>query len=123
MSPQPSSSDLSSVTTASLGAGETNQYMDVKDEQIDSFEDFPQIDESFWTDPLSDENSSIFLSEFGGIIDEFQLQSQFTSTDHHQAAVLEQGYDYNRKADDDSMDFWYNIFLSNGGESTLPFFQ
>ncbi|KAL5781734.1 hypothetical protein ACOSP7_006763 [Xanthoceras sorbifolium] len=112
--PQPSSSsDLSSVTVTN---GETNHSMEIKGEQVDdSFESFLEIDESFWSDALSDENTSLPL-DLGGISsDEFQIQSPFSSVEFT-------GYDYNPKAPDDGMDFWYNVFLTTGGESTSPFF-
>lgn len=114
MSPQPSSSDLSSLVTAT--SGET-KHVEIKGEQDDeSFESFPEIDESFWSDAFSDENSSLPL-DLGGIIngDEFQIQSPFSSVEFT-------GYDYNIPKADDAMDFWYDILLTTGGESMEPFF-
>lgn len=110
MSPQASSSsdELSSVTT-----GETNnnnnsdrycmdKYVKGDHEQnVDSFESFPVIDESFWTDTSLSENSSNLTSDFGGGLNEFAMG-------HH---------DYGG-----GMDFWYNILVTSGADSlTLPF--
>ncbi|KAJ0036020.1 hypothetical protein Pint_25055 [Pistacia integerrima] len=102
MSPQPSSSEVSSITT-----GETNQYMDVKGEPIESFENFPEIDESFWSEALSSavDGNSNSTNEI------IQLQSSFP--------MVEPGYNCSPKVVDDCMDFWYNVFLTTGDESTL----
>nr|URY18933.1 MYB protein [Zanthoxylum bungeanum] len=58
LSPQPCSSDFSSVTANTNSTGETNhhhQCMDVKDDQIvDLFDSFPEIDECFWTDAINE---------------------------------------------------------------------
>ncbi|XVF28603.1 hypothetical protein REPUB_Repub15cG0044100 [Reevesia pubescens] len=54
LSPQPSSSEISSITTVK----EVNN-MDINIENMEnSWEDFPEIDESFWSDALSSDNSS-----------------------------------------------------------------
>lgn len=112
MSPQASSSsdELSSVTTGETNNNNNNnsdQYcMDkhVKsdhEQNVDSFESFPVIDESFWTDTSLSENSSNLTSDFGGGLNEFAIG-------HH---------DYGG-----GMDFWYNILVTSGADSlTLPF--
>lgn len=112
MSPQASSSgdELSSVTTGEINNNNNNnsdQYcMDkyVKgdhEQNVDSFESFPVIDESFWTDTSLSENSSNLTSDFGGGLNEFAIG-------HH---------DYGG-----GMDFWYNILVTSGTDSlTLPF--
>ena len=111
MSPQASSSsdELSSVTTGEINNNYNNsdQYcMDkyVKgdhEQNVDSFESFPVIDESFWTDTSLSENSSNLTSDFGGGLNEFAIG-------HH---------DYGG-----GMDFWYNILVTSGTDSlTLPF--
>lgn len=113
MSPQASSSsdELSSVTTGETNNNNTNNNSDrycmdkyVKgdhEQNVDSFESFPVIDESFWTDTSLSENSSNLTSDFGGGLNEFAIG-------HH---------DY-----DGGMDFWYNILVTSGADSlTLPF--
>lgn len=109
MSPQASSSsdELSSVTTGETNNNNSDRYcMDkyVKgdhEQNVDSFESFPVIDESFWTDTSLSENSSNLTSDFGGGLNEFAIG-------HH---------DY-----DGGMDFWYNILVTSGADSlTLPF--
>ncbi|KDO57592.1 hypothetical protein CISIN_1g024484mg [Citrus sinensis] len=70
-------------------------------QNVDSFESFPVIDESFWTDTSLSENSSNLTSDFGGGLNEFAIG-------HH---------DYGG-----GMDFWYNILVTSGADSlTLPF--
>ncbi|KAK1592484.1 hypothetical protein Q3G72_025672 [Acer saccharum] len=128
MSPQQSSSDVSSVTAVTTR--ETNDHMEEENKgehevvDIDSFEiSFPAIDESFWSDALSsDGNSSLSTSDLGqGMInndDQFQIdQSLFSSVD-----FMGMGYDYNAKSEHDGMDFWYNILLTTEGESMVPLF-
>lgn len=109
MSPQASSSsdERSSVTTGETNNNNSDRYcMDkyVKgdhEQNVDSFESFPMIDESFWTDTSLSENSSNLTSDFGGGLNEFAIG-------HH---------DY-----DGGMDFWYNILVTSGADSlTLPF--
>ncbi|KAK4855794.1 hypothetical protein QYF36_010950 [Acer negundo] len=126
MSPQQSSSDVSSVTAVTTG--ETNDHMEEENKgehevvDIDSFEiNFPAIDESFWSDALSsDNNTSQSTLDLGqGMInndDQFQIdQSLFSSVDF-------MGYDYNAKSEHDGMDFWYNILLTTEGEAMVPLF-
>lgn len=111
MSPQASSSsdELSSVTTGETNNNNNNsdrycmdKYVKGDHEQnVDSFESFPVIDESFWTDTSLSENSSNLTSDFGGGLNEFAMG-------HH---------DYGG-----GMDFWYNILVTSGADSlTLPF--
>lgn len=111
MSPQASSSsdELSSVTTGETNNNNNNsdrycmdKYVKGDHEQnVDSFESFPVIDESFWTDTSLSENSSNLTSDFGGGLNEFAIG-------HH---------DYCG-----GMDFWYNILVTSGADSlTLPF--
>ncbi|ESR33467.1 hypothetical protein CICLE_v10005629mg [Citrus x clementina] len=113
MSPQASSSsdELSSVTTGETNNNNNNNNSDqycmdkhVKsdhEQNVDSFESFPVIDESFWTDTSLSENSSNLTSDFGGGLNEFAIG-------HH---------DYGG-----GMDFWYNILVTSGADSlTLPF--
>lgn len=97
-SPQQCSSEMSSVTDSST------EKMVVKKEEMDySSEFFPQIDESFWSDELSKENPSTEIND--NIILQFPL--------------LESVEDSNI---DDSMDFWYNLFIRAGDLPDLPEF-
>ncbi|XWS13848.1 hypothetical protein CRYUN_Cryun36dG0074000 [Craigia yunnanensis] len=115
MSPQPSSSEVSSitdVTTATTDREENN--MDIKAENMEySWENFPEIDESFWLDALSSDNSSAPLN-FEGVSDEFQSQVPSSSIDH----VMEPDYGYSQNLDD-TMEFWYDLFIKAGGEQEL----
>lgn len=104
MSPQASSSsdELSSVTTGESNNNNKdnnqccldNYVKDDHEQIVDSFDSFPVIDESFWTDASLSENSSSLTSDFGGGLDEF------ARIYHH--------------ADGGCMDFWYNILVTTG---------
>uniref|UniRef100_A0A5B6YZX8 Putative myb-related protein Myb4-like n=1 Tax=Davidia involucrata TaxID=16924 RepID=A0A5B6YZX8_DAVIN len=109
VSPQQSSSEISSVTEVSVLPND----MVIKDEQMDTSETFPVIDESFWSEELSAENSSL-QSDFPGVNGELQLQFPLSPVREH---VNE--YSFNI---DDSMDFWYNLFIRAGGLPELPEF-
>ncbi|XP_059632358.1 transcription factor MYB15-like [Cornus florida] len=103
-SPQPSSSEVSSVTD--INVQPNNMAMKIKDEQIDStcsLSIFPEIDETFWSEEFSVEN---------------ELQVQFPLSPVREAV---NEYSYN-VIDDGGMDFWYNLFLRAGGIPELSEF-
>ncbi|KAM7527299.1 hypothetical protein LguiB_030709 [Lonicera macranthoides] len=103
-SPQPSSSEISSVTTTTTTTtGEDNAPASTKD---NSFDNFPEVDESFWTEVFSGENSDQFLMVDG----ELQLHGG--------------EYDYGSNSNgNDEMDFWYDIFTRAGDLPELPEFE
>ncbi|KAK2984991.1 hypothetical protein RJ640_005759 [Escallonia rubra] len=101
VSPQHSSSELSSLTDSSA----MNMVI-IKHEEMESSKTFPEIDESFWSEELSTENCSI-QSELG-----FQLpSSQVTSCMNACNLIV-----------DDGMDFWYDLFIRAGDLPELPEF-
>ncbi|KAH8500215.1 hypothetical protein H0E87_015453 [Populus deltoides] len=106
MSPQPSSSDHSSVTDTSVTTSETNNTGLIKLENIDSSEIYPVIDEDFWSEPEMVENSGMPSPE----------QFPFPSPDTMETAGC---YGYGPKVDD-NMEFWYNLFIKSGGIEELP---
>ena len=108
MSPQPSSSEVSSITDATTATTDREvNNMDIKAENMEcSWEYFPEIDESFWSDALS--------SDFEGVSDEFQSQVPSSSIDH----VMKPDYVYSQNLDD-AMEFWYDLFIKAGGEQEL----
>ncbi|KAJ6769115.1 TRANSCRIPTION FACTOR MYB15 [Salix koriyanagi] len=108
MSPQPSSSDRSSVTDTS----ETNSPDLIKVENIDSSEIYPVIDEDFWSEPEMVENSGMPSSSF---LDDLQFPFPSSDSTTDPAGC----YGYGPKADD-NMDFWYNLFIKSGGIEELP---
>lgn len=110
-----SSSEFSSVTDTSVATGETKDHAQdmIKSEAMEFSESFPEIDESFWSEELSAENSGNPF-EFSYAGNELQHQSSFTSSDSAEF--------YNTSSIDDSMDFWYDLFISNGGIPELPEF-
>ncbi|OMO95430.1 myb-related protein Myb4 [Corchorus olitorius] len=122
MSPQPSSSEVSSITNATTTTTETMDDI-IKAENIDSWEYFPEIDESFWSDAMSSDNS---VTEpplsFEGVfsdINEFQSQQQqFPSASSIMDAINQPDYGYSQNLDD-GMEFWYDLFIKAGGEQEL----
>ncbi|XVE81848.1 hypothetical protein DITRI_Ditri15bG0098900 [Diplodiscus trichospermus] len=116
LSPQPSSSEISSITDATTATTdrEVNNMDIIKAENLEYSRDyFPQIDESFWSDALSTDNSTAPLN-IGGAYDKFHSQVPSSSTNH----VMELGNGYGQNLDD-AMDFWYNLFIEAGGEHEL----
>ncbi|KAA8527770.1 hypothetical protein F0562_035361 [Nyssa sinensis] len=103
VSPQQSSSELSSVTEVSLLP---NNMAIIKDEKQDTSETFLEIDESFWSEQLSSENSSL-QSDFLGVNHELQFQFPLSP-------VREYVNEYSLNIDH-GMDYWYNIFIKAGG--------
>ncbi|XP_010262320.1 PREDICTED: myb-related protein Myb4 [Nelumbo nucifera] len=110
VSPQQSSSDISSVTESSVVTGE-NQNTGIKEENVDScsWETIPEIDESFWFEALSADNS--------GTSDDYPA----TITDQQLQFPSEPVYAYGWNMDD-GMDFWYNLFIKAGELPELPEF-
>ncbi|XP_050372310.1 transcription factor MYB14-like [Argentina anserina] len=104
VSPQPSSSDdVSSVTEASAAMGHNM----IKDEKFELDATFPHIDDSFWSEALSADNSSDIPLEFlEGANDRTQPQVLFPS------------------CMGDGMEFWYDLFIKtgDGGTPELPEF-
>ncbi|XVF62853.1 hypothetical protein PTKIN_Ptkin09bG0042000 [Pterospermum kingtungense] len=108
MSPQPSSSsssEVSSITDATTSATDrevNNMDMMIKDENmVSSWEYFPEIDESFWSDHAlsSSDNSQVLTSSIDHVMEPDQY-----------------GYSQNL---DDAMEFWYDLFIKAGGEEEL----
>ncbi|KAL8048187.1 hypothetical protein ABFX02_07G048500 [Erythranthe guttata] len=93
-SPKQCSSEMSTVTDSSV------EKTNVKNEEIDySSEYFPHIDESFWCEELSrDDADCPSLVEFPAAESMEDLKI------------------------DDSMDFWYNLFIRAGDMPDLPEF-
>ncbi|KAJ9700694.1 hypothetical protein PVL29_006154 [Vitis rotundifolia] len=112
ISPQPSSSEFSSITDSPIRNVETHINTGIKEEQMDSLESFPEIHESFWSDALSSDNSSM-PSAFHAVNDESELQFPFSPAD-----ALEVGYGHSSRIDD-GMDFWYDVFIRAGGLQEL----
>ncbi|KAI3469772.1 hypothetical protein Pfo_026435 [Paulownia fortunei] len=103
-SPQQSSSEMSSVTDSSTEM----EKMVVKNEEMDySSEYFPHIDESFWSEELSKEGVDCPSAEKTN--DNVHLQ--FPSMESVEDSRI-----------DDSMDFWYNLFIRAGDMPDLPEF-
>ncbi|KDP40332.1 hypothetical protein JCGZ_02330 [Jatropha curcas] len=104
-SPQPSSSDISTVTenSSSVAISETSNISTVKGETIDSSEfDFPVIDQEFWSETELIENSNVL--EFP-VYDDTR---EFHNISDGPNSII-----------DDGMDFWYNLFVNSGGIEEL----
>ncbi|KAF3456780.1 hypothetical protein FNV43_RR01434 [Rhamnella rubrinervis] len=115
---EPSSSEFSSLTDTSVATVETKDHVQdmmnmIKSEAMEFSESFPEIDESLWWETLSAENSGNPF-EFSDAGNELQHQSSFTSSDSVEF--------YSSSSIDDHMDFWYDLFISNGGSPELPEF-
>ncbi|XP_050239359.1 transcription factor MYB14-like [Quercus robur] len=119
MSPQTSSSDdISSTTDASMATMDQNSMTnDVKDEQIDIWETFPEIDEGFWSEAPLAENTSMPSSLLANNDELLQAQFPFNSTE-----LVEPDYSDGSNIIDDGMDFWYNLFIGAGGSPELSEF-
>ncbi|XP_030470074.1 transcription factor MYB4-like [Syzygium oleosum] len=121
-SPEPSSSEMSSVTEAStsIQTGDVNN-VEIKGEDMEySMESFPLIDESFWSDDsgfLLDGYSSN-LSELSGINVDAQAQYAVAPMANN---VQEWPCDGLSRVDN-GMDFWYDLFIRAGGAEELPDF-
>lgn len=119
MSPQTSSSDdISSATDASMATMDQNSMTNnVKDEQIDIWETFPEIDEGFWSEAPLAENTSMPSSLLANNDELLQAQFPFNS-----AELVEPDYSDGSNIIDDGMDFWYNLFIGAGGSPELSEF-
>ena len=119
MSPQTSSSDdISSATDASMATMDQNSMTNnVKDEQIDIWETFPEIDEGFWSESPLAENTSMPSSLLANNDELLQAQFPFNSTE-----LVEPDYSDGSNIIDDGMDFWYNLFIGAGGSPELSEF-
>ncbi|XP_021804622.1 transcription factor MYB30-like [Prunus avium] len=121
-SPQPSSSssDVSSVTevTAALTDDNHQDMITIKGENMELSETFPEIDDSFWCEALSADNSSIQL-EFPEATND-QAQPQFPITENDSGEL---GFTFCPNMDD-GMEFWYDLFIRAGYGDTreLPEF-
>lgn len=119
MSPQPSSSDFSSATDASVASTmEPNNYMShiIKAEDVDLSGIFPEIDDSsLWFEPPLPENTMAPF-DLQAIADESQTRYPFNSIEK-----LEPGYPYGSIIDD-GMEFWYKLFIGAGGSPELSEF-
>lgn len=119
MSPQTSSSDdISSATDASMATMDQNSMTNnVKGEQIDIWETFPEIDEGFWSEAPLAENTSMPSSLLANNDELLQAQFPFNSTE-----LVEPDYSDGSNIIDDGMDFWYNLFIGAGGSPELSEF-
>lgn len=105
MSSQPSSSDdVSSVNNASAATGQDM----IKDEKIEFVAPFPEIDDSFWSEALSADNSGDIPLEFS--------EGTYDSSTHPKFPFPSNI--------DDGMNFWYDLFIraGHGGTPELPGF-
>ncbi|XP_057469799.1 transcription factor MYB30-like [Actinidia eriantha] len=120
VSPQDSLSELSSITN--LTAFLVN--MVPKDEQMDVFEKFSQIDESLLFDELSTENSNSDSNEgsdFLGVTGELGLQLPSSQAITTTTCSMEHANESNLNIDD-GMGFWFNLFIGAGSLPELPEF-
>lgn len=147
VSPQHSSSELSSVTADSSLAmattGHVNDHgrdtlMVIKNEEMESSEKyFPEIDESFWSEEILSEEKEITNTiqlqcaaerEIYGMFmsDHQEVGYQFPFSPSSSTAIGGSGEDVMNAAFtsrlDDGMDFWYDLFIRAGDLPELPEF-
>ncbi|WCJ24045.1 myb domain protein 15 [Euphorbia peplus] len=104
MSPQPSSSD--NISTITENSTETNI---IKQEDVNSSEIFPVIDESFWSESEMLESGSSSSSRSLDLdVIEFELGTNIFKS----AGYFDNGQNI---YDDDGLDFWYDLFVKSGG--------
>ncbi|KAL5542264.1 hypothetical protein UlMin_009974 [Ulmus minor] len=101
-SPQPSSSDFSSVTDTSLSTEETNDNENIVVIKTEEMEIFPEIDESLWSEELP----------------EASIESQFDFPSFSLSDSVEMSYRFDSSLDD--KDFWFDVFVKAGGSPELP---
>lgn len=105
-SPQQYSSEMSSV----INPCSTDKHLVAKHEETgNSSEYFPQIDDSFWSEELST-NSPVKENVNERDAGETSLETK---------EIVEKG---DSKENDESMDFWYNLFIGAGDMPDLPEF-
>ncbi|OAY34594.1 transcription factor MYB30 [Manihot esculenta] len=104
ISPQQcSSSEISSVIT-----GDDASHNNMSSMKVEESDDFPEMDENFWSEVLSSDNSSSG-SNFPAAA---QFQIPFSTVGNAMEPAVQYGYD--------SMDFWYNLFTKAGESPELP---
>ncbi|CAL5353629.1 unnamed protein product [Camellia sinensis] len=113
-SPEHSASDISSITTTSTDNTTTTNTTSMDD---DAFDNFPVVDENFWSDVFSVDNSGE-MDDFpvaGADPDaQFQLSPRLHAMEHICGG--------NNSSMHDGMDFWFNLFTKAGGLPELPEF-
>ncbi|KAL6978674.1 hypothetical protein U1Q18_020339 [Sarracenia purpurea var. burkii] len=109
-SPQHSSSDISSSVTTSTTISDA----------AGAFENFPEVDENFWSDLFSDDDSDVmsgfpvagemsgFPAVAAGAGCDPQVEIQFSPLQ------VENVCGYINSSLHDGMDFWYNLFTTAG---------
>ncbi|KAK4796463.1 hypothetical protein SAY86_028789 [Trapa natans] len=111
-SPQPSSSEVSSITQTFITAAEKIR-LEVKCEQPDiSTESFPLIDESFWTDPMSSVSSGESSESDPSALSR-SMEQMYFPIDISDGKLLWDG-NHGTPNIDGSMDFWYNLLVCSG---------
>ncbi|GAV67808.1 Myb_DNA-binding domain-containing protein [Cephalotus follicularis] len=109
--PQECSSDISSVTTPDSNNNNKNSNNVACMEEVDlelegNF--FPEMDENFWSDVLSDENSNTVSDIKAVSVDDQQFSFSFSPL-----TTMEQVHGCSSDVSD-NMDFWFNIFTATG---------
>lgn len=100
VSPPQCSSEISSVTT-----GTTNDSSNINNDE--KVENFSEMDENFWSEVLSAENSEV-VNDFSSLSNvDRELQFLFSPMAAMEPVHASNSYD-------SGMDFWYNIFTRAG---------
>ncbi|KAJ9169611.1 hypothetical protein P3X46_017780 [Hevea brasiliensis] len=112
ISPQQcSSSEISSVTT---GDDANNN---ISSTNLESSDDFPEMDENFWSEVLSSDHSSPEINFPTTVVAEAQFQIPFSTLENAMEPAVQYACNSNVY---DSMEFWYNLFTRAGESLELP---
>ncbi|XP_057425335.1 transcription factor MYB30-like [Lotus japonicus] len=105
------SSDFSSVTV-----GDESQKNAKSEEDTESMETMPEIDESFWSEAAMDDEIETPSLPSLTVSNELPLEEPFNYDE-----TFKQSYGSNSNFDD-GMDFWYDIFIKTEDPVELPEF-
>ncbi|NP_001312384.1 myb-related protein Myb4-like [Nicotiana tabacum] len=115
--PAPNSPQISSSTEMSTVTLVDDHQMVIKQEEMESSEYFPEIDESFWTDKLSTDNNWSNTHDHVMVTADQELQVQLPFS-----SLKEENVDMLTTKMEDDMDFWYNVFIKTDDLPELPEF-
>ncbi|XP_027189042.1 transcription factor MYB14-like isoform X2 [Cicer arietinum] len=109
----------SSICTFSSDFSSQGKFMD---NNINCEEPKPEIDESFWSETVTDDEiSSTMLTNSWTVSNELPNQ-QYPVVETFQNQEKYNGFSSNSFDDDDGMDFWYDLFIRSGESTDLPEF-
>ncbi|KAK8631029.1 hypothetical protein V6N13_079796 [Hibiscus sabdariffa] len=112
-SPPESSSEVSTVTTSENNSNTCTTKIETREDQVS------EIDENFWSEVLSADNSSM-AGDFRVVGSDPQLHHEYFPSCPLPKLEPVNDYGSNIYETDTNMEFWYNIFARVGDLSELP---